>query len=669
MKAKEFAKTLLDIENESDPLTKIKLLDYLCDSIGYMRFAKYGDGTVVSKLEDVDIEDNMVKLIQKAERSLEDGDMLYQDISFTYLWALMDDDKKIQQLNRTDNNSAKVQIVYTLNSDDKKIEWIRREISKNPVMEYYEPEIICSLKSDVKKQEYLSENLDGKGSYKRLKIIASFYSDDIKKKYLEEFSSNRGNQIELVRSFEFDDNKMKWMSENKLFQFEIIASLKDDKNKLRYIEYANPEIKNRIIAVLQSDELKIKLMGNVPNIMIIESLESDDTKANFLDSQELSDEDKTSIILGFKSDNKKLRLLKHIRGVKEKTEVLKSLKNVDTEVLVQAVYEMGIDVAQICQKSNQLVFEKNLENSNLGLPSNLTFGIEIEAQGPWACIIRQFQNLCNNWNVKREPSIPEGVEVTSPVMSNNPKDIEGIYAINYVLGKTNFYVDENCGGHIHIGANILTTPQAYKRLIEIWCNTEKIMYKICNKPGAKPREGAISENAKIYSEYAFNNGLVWKLKNASIQKARDVLCDEQKDRALGLNFMNLKNDKNTVEFRIPNGTLDAKTWMENIKLFGRLMCIAEELGQIDNKKERTAEDDRKAFLTNEIKDDSKTDGEKLNDLLNLLFKEEKDRKVYEKRYLANFSFDEPVLNSCFKKIDFGESYEGLRYSKNNNVER
>ena len=135
-----------------------------------------------------------------------------------------------------------------------------------------------------------------------------------------------------------------------------------------------------------------------------------------------------------------------------------------------------------------------------------------------------------------------------------------------------------CGGHIHIGADYLTKPESWKNLTEIWGNAENIMYAISNKSGDKPRYGVPQFARPISSNFEeiLNKGTIDLKSEEDLKK---FLKDAQKDkdgkidRYYGINFANVGEDKNTIEFRLPNGTIDAKTWIENINLFGGIISV------------------------------------------------------------------------------------------------
>ena len=86
-------------------------------------------------------------------------------------------------------------------------------------------------------------------------------------------------------------------------------------------------------------------------------------------------------------------------------------------------------------------------------------------------------------------------------------------------------------------------------------------------------------------------------------------------RYRGINFDNITNTdgKNTIEIRMPNGTINADTWIQNINLFGGIVKIAEETAEIQSKDERklSLEEKRKLDLFNKLGRDKLKNKEKL----------------------------------------------------------
>ena len=100
--------------------------------------------------------------------------------------------------------------------------------------------------------------------------------------------------------------------------------------------------------------------------------------------------------------------------------------------------------------------------------------------------------------------------------------------------------------------------------------------------------------------------------------------------------MNLGDEKNTIEFRLPNGTLDEDTWIQNIDLFGGLVKACENLAMIQTKakQERTEKDQRMLEHFEQLKNSEISQEQKLEELLSIVIPEEQ-KEIYRERYRVN----------------------------------
>ena len=127
----------------------------------------------------------------------------------------------------------------------------------------------------------------------------------------------------------------------------------------------------------------------------------------------------------------------------------------------------------------------------------------------------------------------------------------------------------------------------------------------------------------------------------------------QNDKHNGLNLSHVKTDLNTIEFRVPNGTISFPVWMQNIKFLGRLMIISKKLSGIYQRK--TADLDMMRIW--KLKESLKTNithEEKLEILLEMLFTEP-ERDVYRRRFSVNYQLleenDNPLKEMCFQQLN------------------
>ena len=285
------------------------------------------------------------------------------------------------------------------------------------------------------------------------------------------------------------------------------------------------------------------------------------------------------------------------------------------------------------------------------LPPYMTFGIEIESigqlekeylekilrkMGDWHC--KSDESLLNN------PPYEEEVEIVSPVLYVNGKnptmEIRNICALLNYFGQ---YSDESCGGHIHIGGKYLQSVDAYKNLLELWSNTEKILYLISNEPGTISRHNIDTYALPISKDltYTLETGTVNLSNEDDLDEFKNNLRKFEENRFKGLNLTNMATDiakiKNlpTIEFRASNGTVNADTWIENINLFGGLIKTSEDLARIKNKRGKIRKKEKVMLEQFEkLKSKNITETEKLETLLNLIVPKEL-KEIYILRYKQN----------------------------------
>lgn len=313
----------------------------------------------------------------------------------------------------------------------------------------------------------------------------------------------------------------------------------------------------------------------------------------------------------------------------------------------------------------QLMAETTQEVKEIKIPEGMTVGIEIEAAN-----LEVNNSIFKRWKSKEEESVENGAEYTSPILTGSKGDSEEIYFVCNALKTMGAIVNGECGGHIHIGEKFLTTAQSYRNLVELWCNSEEILYAISNKEGEITRLKAVEKHAVPLSgkiEKAIKRQQIYVDDRTRECDLLMSLIDIQKDRYSSVNFKNYAHRiKETIEFRLSNGTLDPDVWVENINLFGGIMNSAERLASIQKKQTRTQEEEQYLRDFEELKDPTITQEEKLKRLLALAIPEE-DRHIYQARYDTNMAMLEKsglVLleireKTAKKPIDIGRIEQSL----------
>ena len=314
-------------------------------------------------------------------------------------------------------------------------------------------------------------------------------------------------------------------------------------------------------------------------------------------------------------------------------------KKVDT--LIESTMDIPFIINYVRENAN-----KNAEiMKRIKLPKGMTIGMEIESEGDASEALLCDEEILEGWTLEQDKSLENGVEVVSPVLKSEDGREKEIYDICSILRLCGNYISYRCGGHIHIGADYLKNIDAWKNLIEIWSNTENILYIISNAEGDIPRSEVFEYAAPISQniEKFIENGEV-DLENEDdveelCKKLQHLQGRDLDSRYSGINFENFGNEsKNTIEFRLSNGTIDPETWIENINLFGGIIAVSQELAdiqeKIENGIETTEEEQAKLDAFERIKEIEINEEEKLKCLLTLAI-DSKDQHVYFNRYYTN----------------------------------
>ena len=314
----------------------------------------------------------------------------------------------------------------------------------------------------------------------------------------------------------------------------------------------------------------------------------------------------------------KERLDRYLEFKERKEERLAVIVNLEDEAL-QALYLPECNFSAIAKDL------KDPAPIYIGLPEDLRFGVEYEAEGYNPEIAKKlFRNIdTSDWEIKSEISLTEGTEVTSVEHFSDGKGLAKALKMAEIMEAMGFREEQTCGGHIHFGFDYFESDgtggvKSLSNLIRIWKEAEEIIYKISNKEGELPREDVIEVADVLHASLDEVDTIENRESLNSILKQ----AEDQKYR--GINLSNIGSlDKNTIEFRVSNGTLDRQTIMDNIRLFGSLMMVSKEMTFYPEKYELKI----RAFMNRDA-----SERDKLEALLDLLFTDEKVRDIYRRRW-------------------------------------
>lgn len=209
--------------------------------------------------------------------------------------------------------------------------------------------------------------------------------------------------------------------------------------------------------------------------------------------------------------------------------------------------------------------------------------------------------------------------------------------------------------------------QELEILYELVGNTENILYQICNTRNSVPRQGIeeySSPKSKKFEQeiknQRFRNIHKSKNKHAFVTQAGEI----QQDKYAGMNI-GIDSLYNTIEFRFPNGTLDANQWVENINLFAGIMQTSKRIGHILSKRDIDLTDEEKSIIKDyrTLKSGGISQKQKLKILLKLCIPKNK-HYIYIEKYNANHK--KILMQKYYKTkrlIDSGTAYR-VDFSEN-----
>lgn len=310
------------------------------------------------------------------------------------------------------------------------------------------------------------------------------------------------------------------------------------------------------------------------------------------------------------------------------------------------------------------------------MPKQMSLGVELEVIGAASDYL--YGVMLNGFGGKEDNTIQDkkypGVEIISPILRSN--NIDNMLGVAEQLKMIGMQTNRSCGGHIHIGADYLevkddsqktndeATKFAWKSLLEMWKSSEEIMYKITNRVGeehrgigfAKPIAPKIEEMLS-YDDTSMN---VYSYKEM-IKKVQTEKEPYVSERYFSLNFTNLNDSKDTLEFRLANGTIEPKELKANIELFIAFVDISKKIGIIRYKEKNNVELTKKEEEILEKYKEICTNGEiseeeKKDKLFEIMFDDEK-RQIYDERYEKSpFNLEEEMQKMEHKSNNHSNEY-------------
>lgn len=309
-------------------------------------------------------------------------------------------------------------------------------------------------------------------------------------------------------------------------------------------------------------------------------------------------------------------------------------------------------IQEIC---NLLIYTEIPYRKNLNLDKSIKFGCEIEFENaPKNKVKERLSNLklLQEWYLDEEwtvevdyNSIIYGGELVSPKLRDNIQSWRQLKAACNIIKKEFGLIKGSSAGHIHVDASILKDNKEYiLNFVALWTVYEHVIYRFAYGEEEEPRK-SLENYASPVAPYLYNAlydvySCLDRITNLYYFLSGYGSLDSYRN---GLDFFNCskvnENQKNTIEIRCPNGSLNEVIWQNNINFFIKLMLYATS----DNFDSDFIKQKLKSYKFKKLKDYSNIYLEDAIELSNLIFDKEEDRLYFLKQYLKINVYNKDLL--------------------------
>ena len=211
----------------------------------------------------------------------------------------------------------------------------------------------------------------------------------------------------------------------------------------------------------------------------------------------------------------------------------------------------------------------------LGLPSDVTFGPEIEFENLSNDILNQYLlTIDDRFFSQIDGSLNNGGEFNSFLMKDSAFCWDILKKVCVFLKKNKADVSHNAGGHIHVGAHVLGSDcDAWRKFLKMYIAYECVLFRFFY--GDK-----IYARNKIM-KYASPVADILYQKLSEFQDAkefRDIFYALPMNKYQAISFwsvnfiqVDLMKKGHTIEFRMPNGSDEEIIWQNNINTCSKML--------------------------------------------------------------------------------------------------
>lgn len=219
---------------------------------------------------------------------------------------------------------------------------------------------------------------------------------------------------------------------------------------------------------------------------------------------------------------------------------------------------------------------------SLDLNRKVSFGLELEFT---SLNDKKLQFIMNEmfpekeWLLKNESTVKDGLEIASAILTDTSNTW---HTLKELCQRLEPYAKESpsAGAHIHVGAHVLgSNKTAWLNFIKLWSVYENIIFRFSYNEHLTARPLLFGYAPPIAKS-------LWQDYQLAIENNDDIndlidLITRKYNKEHALTFSHVystdfakRKYRNTIEFRIPNGTLNPIIWQNNVNLFTKMMLYA-----------------------------------------------------------------------------------------------
>lgn len=318
----------------------------------------------------------------------------------------------------------------------------------------------------------------------------------------------------------------------------------------------------------------------------------------------------------------------------------------------------GKDLQELIYRLNKYYLEYR---NKLNFDKNVSFGFELEFEYANALKIEEElielnkKELLDIWTLVSDVTLVNGAEIDSPILRDDIKYWQDLRSVCNIV-KENAIIGNNSAGHIHIGTQVLGgRPTHWLNFMKLWSVYEKVIFRFLYGEQLTARS-SLNDYASCMQKKFMDQYLNVKamMKNMYISPI-SIISKVKFDRHEAVNFdncnrsyLNEELDRNTIEFRCPNGTLEPVIWQNNLNLLVNILLYSKSKNYDDEKIDLRNCKNKDKYLELQWYDEIYLID--ALELCDMLFNNNIDKIYFLRQYLKNFEiYNGNNIAKCFIK--------------------